>query len=122
MDWRDDVHPDERKHLVWEEKLEKLRQDEPVVWLVLTGTHAPKIIASKLCWPYKAVMQELRMLKREGMLVDRENVRDGQAMTWHINRGHDELRHLELWRDARIKPGGWSNPRTGQPESDSLFS
>lgn len=135
MDWRDSVPLKEQHNLIYEEKIENMRISDPVLWMVFTGTHSPQTIAAKLCWPYWAVIQELRVLKREGAVFDQESPRDGQPMVWYIDSGYlfnegYTMQELIQWRKKITQPGEWAHPleekpkrRTGwdrrnQPESD----
>jgi hypothetical protein len=89
---------------------DEMRTEDPVLWLVMVmGPITPKNIATKLGWPAKAVLWELRQLKKEGQVIDSENGRAGIMMVWDI--AEDVLIEEKAWLKDKTRLGGWSNPR-----------
>lgn len=76
----------------WISRLDWLRHDHPIVWMILTTDTESGIgsdaIAKRLGWPLDYTLLTLREYKRERILVDVEpKSKRGRALLWCIAEG-----------------------------------
>lgn len=83
------------------EQLELLREEQPLVWAVLVlGPCTPARLAKILLRHPDSILDDLRLLKKDGLVTDTENTRKGAPMVWEVT---SRLSELYNWRADTLR-------------------